>query len=89
MKAGTRCLAGVVGRRARIVPDPAAVNKSGSSRSRVEPRTTEGNRPVGESALICRLTFLSKTTPVKRGLNLGGPPSKAKYYLVTDSGLVP
>jgi hypothetical protein len=26
---------------------------------------------------------------VKRGLNLGGPPSKAKYYLVTDSELVP
>ena len=26
---------------------------------------------------------------MKRGLNLGGPPSKAKYYLVTDSGLVP
>jgi hypothetical protein len=55
----------------------------------VEPRTTEGNRPVGESVLICRLTFLSKTAPVKRGLNLGGPPSKAKYYLVTDSELVP
>ncbi len=55
----------------------------------MEPRTTEGNRPVGENALICRLMFLSKTTPVKRGLNLGGPPSKAKYYLVTDSELVP
>jgi hypothetical protein len=26
---------------------------------------------------------------VKRGLNLGGPPSKAKYSLVTDSELVP
>ena len=55
----------------------------------MEPRTTEGNRPVGESALICRLSFLSKTAPVKRGLNPGGPPSKAKYYLVTDSELVP
>jgi hypothetical protein len=32
---------------------------------------------------------LSRTAPVKRGLNLGGPPSKAKYSLVTDSGLVP
>ena len=55
----------------------------------MEPRTTEGNRPVGENALIYRLTFLSKTAPVKRGLNPGGPPSKAKYYLVTDSELVP
>ena len=35
------------------------------------------------------LMFLSRTAPVKRGLNLGGPPSKAKYYLVTDSELVP
>src|SRR5215213_3823601 len=44
------------GRRARvrIVSDPATVTKSGSSRSRVEPRTTEGNRPVGERALTCR-----------------------------------
>src|SRR4051812_33774961 len=40
--------------RARIVHDPATVTKSGFSRSRVEPRTTEGNRPVGERALICR-----------------------------------
>ena len=36
-----------------------------------------------------RRAFLSKSVPVKRGLNLGGPPSKAKYYLVTDSELVP
>jgi hypothetical protein len=32
---------------------------------------------------------LSRTAPVKRGPKLGGPPSKAKYSLVTDSGLVP
>jgi hypothetical protein len=36
-----------------------------------------------------REAFLSRTAPVKRGLKLGGPPSKAKYSLVTDSGLVP
>jgi hypothetical protein len=55
----------------------------------VEPRTTEGNRPVRERALTCRSMFLSRTAAVKRGLNLGGPPSKAKYSLVTDSELVP
>ena len=33
--------------------------------------------------------FLSRTAAVKRGLNPGGPPSKAKYSLVTDSELVP
>ena len=35
------------------------------------------------------IEHLSRTTAVKRGLNLGGPPSKAKYYLMTDSELVP
>jgi hypothetical protein len=55
----------------------------------VEPRTTEGNRPVDENTLTCLAQFLSRTAAVKRGLNLGGPPSKAKYYLVTDSELVP
>ena len=35
------------------------------------------------------IEFLSRTAPVKRGLNPGGPPSKAKYSLVTDSELVP
>jgi hypothetical protein len=89
VQAGMRCLPGVVGLRARVVPDPAAVTNPGSSRSRVEPRTTEGNRPVGERALDCRSKHLSRTAAVKRGLNLGGPPSKAKYSLVTDSGLVP
>jgi hypothetical protein len=29
--------------------------------------------------LAFRRTFLSRTAPVKRGPNLGGPPSKAKY----------
>jgi hypothetical protein len=31
----------------------------------------------------------SSTEPVKVRVNLGGPPSKAKYYLMTDSGPVP
>ena len=54
----------------------------------MEPRTKEGNRPVRETGDLS-MTFLSRTTPVKRGLNPGGPPSKAKYSLMTDSGLVP
>jgi hypothetical protein len=29
--------------------------------------------------LAFRQLFLSRSAPVKRGLNLGGPPSKAKY----------
>ena len=54
----------------------------------MEPRTTEGNRPVDETRGL-PMTSLSRSAPVKRGLKLGGPPSKAKYSLVTDSGLVP
>ena len=54
----------------------------------MEPRTKEGNRPVREIGSLLHV-FLSRTALVKRGLNLGGPPSKAKYYLVTDRGLVP
>src|ERR671934_662062 len=89
VQAGTRCPPGVAGLRVRTVPGPAAVTKPGSSRSRVEPRATEGNRPVGERALDCRSKLLSRTAAVKRGLNPGGPPPKAKYSLVTDSELVP
>ena len=34
-------------------------------------------------------SILSRTGHEKSCLNLGGPPSKAKYYLLTDSVLVP
>jgi hypothetical protein len=33
--------------------------------------------------------YLSKAGHVKPGLNLGGPPSKAKYSSMTDSEPVP
>jgi hypothetical protein len=33
--------------------------------------------------------FPSSTGPVKSRVNLPGPPGKPKYFLVTDSGLVP
>ena len=33
--------------------------------------------------------YLSTAAHVKRGRNPRGPPRKAKYYLATDSGLVP
>ena len=33
--------------------------------------------------------FSSKTGHVKSCPNMGGPPSKPKYYCVTDSELVP
>ncbi len=41
-----------------------------------------------ESELLCR-SILSKAGHVKSCLNLGGPPSKAKYEQMTDSAEVP
>ena len=41
-------------------------------------------KPIG-----LRILFPSNAGHVKPGMNLGGPPSKAKYSPVTDSGPVP
>ena len=48
----------------------------------------EGDNPVRE-ILIHPREFLSTSRHVKPCGNPGGPSSKAKYYLVTDSELVP
>ena len=48
----------------------------------------EGASPVRE-ILSTPDQFLSTTGHVKSGGNPGGPPSKAKYSLMTDSELVP
>ena len=48
----------------------------------------EGESPVIE--IVRELVgILSRTGHVKSCLNLGGPPSKTKYSLLTDSELVP
>ena len=50
--------------------------------------TIEGESPVLENQ--SKPTGIpSRTEHVKLCLNLGGPPSKAKYSLVTDSEQVP
>ena len=48
----------------------------------------DGDNPVHEMMMHPR-EFLSTTRHVKPCGNLGGPSSKAKYYLVTDSEPVP
>ena len=53
----------------------------------------EGPARVGESP-VCEnpkppRSFLSRSGHVEPRLNLGGPPSKAKYSLATDSEPVP
>ena len=49
---------------------------------------TEGNTPVDEKANGSE-SIPSTTGHVKPRGNPGGPPPKAKYYLATDSELVP
>jgi hypothetical protein len=48
-----------------------------------------GDSPVCEMTLACWAKVLSTTGPEKPCGNLGGPPSKAQYYLMTDSEPVP
>jgi|SoimicMinimDraft_3_1059731.scaffolds.fasta_scaffold516230_1 hypothetical protein len=55
----------------------------------MERAVTEGNNPVDERYLTSLVVFPSSTGPLKSRVNLGGPPSKAKHYLATDSEPVP
>ncbi len=48
----------------------------------------EGDSPVNESRMTLN-RYLSTTGHEKSCGNLGGPSPKAKYYLATDSELVP
>ena len=54
----------------------------------MESPATQGESPVYEKKEELS-RHLSKAGHVKSGLNLGGPPSKAKYSLITDSEPVP
>ena len=57
--------------------------------NRLERRTTEGDSPVTEIETYLLIVYPSKAGHVKSCLNLRGPSRKAKYYLETDSELVP
>lgn len=54
----------------------------------VECRSVEGDTPVGVSCSLLSV-FPSSVELVEFRMNLAGPSAKPKYYLVTDSGLVP
>ena len=53
------------------------------SRSCLERQTEEGNSPVREISGKAEW-HQSSTGHVKPGVKQGGPPPKAKYYLLTD-----
>ena len=48
--------------------------------------TIEGDSPVHDGSIVVKS---SRAGHVKPCLNIGGPSSKAKYYLPTDSEPVP
>ena len=56
------------------------------SGTRLERRTGEGESPVCEMRVRRLLEYPSRPGHEESRLNLGGPSSKAKYELVTDSG---
>ena len=64
------------------------INHKTLSRIELESSIAEGKNPVGEKAKI-RAEIQSTTRHVKPCGKQGGPPPKAKYYLVTDSEIVP
>ena len=53
----------------------------------MERPATEGDSPVSERKAL-RDNVPSSAGHVKPGVNPGGPPPKAKYYLATDSAKV-
>jgi hypothetical protein len=55
----------------------------------LESPTIDGESPVGKIHQPSWVGFPSTTGHVKSCGNSGGPSPKAKYYLVTDSELVP
>ena len=65
------------------------VTKSIASGSTLERCATEGKGPVSETYTASGLDFPSSAGTVKTGVNLRGPPRKAKYTLATDSARVP
>jgi hypothetical protein len=56
------------------------------SRARLERRTAGGESPVGEIRVGDLARYPSRPGHEEPWSNLGGPSSKAKYELVTDSG---
>ena len=65
------------------------VNNPASSRRSLERPTEEGDSPVGEAGRTSWRRFPSTAGHVQSRGKLGGPSSKAKDSLATDSELVP
>ena len=85
---GRGCACGVVGFVLSILPDRPTVRNHAVSRSGLGWPVVEGDTPVDVRQWLSSV-IPSSTGPLKSCANLAGPPAKPKYYLLTDSGLVP
>jgi hypothetical protein len=70
-------------------PNPSGSYKSDGYPNGLEKPTVEGDSPVREIHQTSWIDFPSTTGHVEPCGNSGGPSPKAKYYLTTDSELVP
>ena len=61
------------------------VTKDRLSQNDLESSPVEGDRPVDEKSGLLLYVFPSSASLVKPGVNLGGPPPEAKYFLATGS----
>ena len=73
----------------RVRRNPREVIKLGNSITVLERSAVGGDSPVCEIGESSPTGFPSTAGHVKPCGKLGGPSPKAKYYLVTDSVLVP
>ena len=70
-------------------PNLSGSYKSDEYPNGLEKPTIEGDSPVGKIHQTSWIDFPSTTGHVEPCGNSGGPSPKAKYYLTTDSELVP
>jgi hypothetical protein len=71
------------------VSDSSGSYKSDLQLNDLERSTIEGDSPVSETDQTSWDEYPSTAGHVEPRGNLGGPSPKAKYYLTTDSELVP
>ena len=87
--ASARCGTGVAGSDLNPVLRVRKVKKQHHRRMVLERPTIAGDSPLDEMALSFSIGLPSTAGHVKSCGKPGGPPSKAKYSLVTDSEPVP
>ena len=89
VRAGRRCDWGVVGHSRYHAAAWLESKKIDAKLNQFECWTVGGWSPVNVCVCLSGFVFPSSAELVKFCMNLAGPSAKPKYFLVTDSGLVP